>query len=179
MKHRIIVALVLLTSACGRAPAPAAQSAAPSAQAQLDQMDTRRPVPLLPMMANHQKQNMREHLEAVQDIVLALASDNFEGVATAAGRIGYSEQMGRMCSHMGAGAPGFTEQATGFHRTADRITAAARDRDRTRVLAELGATLRTCTSCHATWRQQVVDDATWRRSTASAPPSGPAMHRAH
>lgn len=31
----------------------------------LDGMDTRAPVPLLPMMANHQKQNMRAHLQAV------------------------------------------------------------------------------------------------------------------
>jgi DNA-binding MarR family transcriptional regulator len=39
----------------------------------LDRMDTRAPVPLLPMMANHQKQNMRDHLVAVQEIVAALA----------------------------------------------------------------------------------------------------------
>ena len=63
--------------------------------------------------------------------------------------MGYSEQMGAMCTHMGAGAPGFGAQAIGFHRSADRIVAAARDRDQARVLAELGTTLASCTACHA------------------------------
>jgi cytochrome c556 len=62
---------------------------------------------------------------------------------------------------MGAAAPGFTEQALGFHAAADRIAVAARERDRARVAAELGATLETCTSCHAAWKQQIVDEATW------------------
>lgn len=139
-------------------------------------MDTRAPVPLLPMMANHQKQNMRDHLVAVQEIVAALATDDFAGVERAAGRIGFSEQMGQMCTHMGAGAPGFTEQALNFHHTADRISAAARDRDRARVMTELGATLQTCTSCHAAWKQQVVDEPTWTRLTPSTPPTHGAGH---
>jgi hypothetical protein len=170
--------------ACSREspPAPATTSSAavaPSAASAtdvLDRMDTRAPVPLLPMMASHQKQNMRDHLVAVQEIVAALATDDFAGVESAARRIGFSEQMGQMCTHMGAGAPGFTEQALNFHHTADRISAAARDRDRARVLTELGATLQTCTSCHAAWKQQVVDEPTWTRLTSSAPPTHGASH---
>jgi len=139
-------------------------------------MDTRAPVPLLPMMANHQKQNMRDHLVAVQEIVAALATDDFAAVERAAGRIGFSEQMGQTCTHMGAGAPGFTEMALNFHRTADGISAGARDRDRARVMTELGATLQTCTSCHAAWKQQIVDEPTWTRLTSSAPPTHGAAH---
>jgi len=142
-----------------------------SAVEMLDGMDKRRPVPLLPMMADHQKQNMRDHLLAVQEIVAALAGDDFAAVEKAATRIGSSEQMARMCTHMGAGAPGFTDQALAFHRTADQVAAAARERDRTRVLNALGATLQTCTSCHATWKQQVVDEAAWERLTSSPPPA--------
>lgn len=137
----------------------------------LDAMDSRTPVPLLPMMADHQKRNMRDHLLAVQEIVIALAADDFAGIEKAAGRIGYSEQMGQMCAHMGAGAPGFTDKALEFHRTADTVVEAAKARDRTRVLAALGATLQTCTACHATFRQQIVDEATWSRITGSAAPS--------
>ncbi len=37
--------------------------------------------------------------------------------------------MGAMCTHMGAGAPGFTEQALHFHHTADKIGDAARKHD--------------------------------------------------
>ncbi len=105
----------------------------------------------------------------MQEIVAALATDDYPAIERAAGRIGCSEQMGQMCTHMGAGAPGFTEQALNFHHTADRITAAAHERDRTRVLTELGATLQTCTSCHAACKQQVVDDPTWQRLTSSPP----------
>jgi len=73
--------------------------------------------------------------------------------------------MGRMCEHMGAAAPGFTEQAVAFHRTADTIAAAANANDADAVLYALDATLQTCTQCHAAFRQQVVDEATWTRLT--------------
>lgn len=154
----------------------AVQAGASDPREALDRMDTRTPVPLLPMMANHQKQNMREHLVAVQEIVAALAIDDFAAVERAVERIGFSEQMGQMCTHMGAGAPGFTEKALGFHHTADRIATAAREQDQARVLTELSATLLTCTSCHAEWKQHVVDEPTWQRLTASAAPTHDMPH---
>lgn len=122
----------------------------------LDKLDQRRPVPLLPVMAQHQKENMREHLEAVQEVVAAAATGDFDKVAVAAKRMGYSESMGRMCEHMGAGAPGFTEQALSFHQTADEIGAAAAKRDGAGVLAALSKTLSACTACHSTYKQQLV-----------------------
>ncbi len=155
---------------------PVASTSETTPAAALDRLDTRTALPLLPMMANHQKQNMRDHLAAIQEIVAALAADDLPGVERAAGRVGFSENMGQMCTHMGAGAPGFTEQALGFHHAADRISAAAREADRSRVLSELSATLQTCTSCHATWKQQVVDESTWQRLTSSAPPMHGAAH---
>lgn len=180
------IALAAL-AACSREPAPAPapsassvgaepSAAAVNANAQLDGMDKRAPVPLLPMMANHQKQNMRDHLVAVQEIVGALATDDFAAVERAAGRIGFSEQMGQMCTHMGAGAPGFTQQALAFHHTADEIAAAAKKRDRVGVTKALDATLKTCTSCHAAWKQRVVDEATLQKLTASAPPHAGGGH---
>jgi hypothetical protein len=180
----VLIPVVAVLAACSREPPPApattsSAAAAPgaaSAAEALDRMDTRAPVPLLPMMANHQKQNMRDHLVAVQEIVAAIATDDFASVERAARRIGFSEQMGQTCTHMGAGAPGFAERALDFHHTADRVSAAARDRDRIRVLTELGATLQTCTSCHAAWKQQVVDEPTWTRLTSSAPPLHGAAH---
>jgi hypothetical protein len=135
-------------------------------------MDTRTAVPLLAMMASHQKENMRDHLLAVQEIVLAAAAADFEEIERAAGRIGYSDEMGRMCTHVGAGAPGFTEAALAFHHTADSIAGASRERDLAKVLGALGATLRTCTGCHASFRQDVVDEATWDRVSSSHSPMG-------
>ena len=176
MRPRMLGPILATLVACSREtpPAPATTSPPPSASSPsdaLDTMDKRMPVPLLPMMANHQKEAMREHLVAVQEIVAALHADDFVAVERAAGRIGFSDQMGRMCSHMGAGAPGFTEQALAFHHTADEIAIAAKKRDRDGVTKALDATLKTCTSCHAVWKQQVVDEATWQRLTSMAPPS--------
>ena len=134
----------------------AASPASPSPNEILDELDQRRALPLLPMMAQHQKQNMREHLEAVQQVVAAAAVGDFDNVAVAAKRLGYSETMGRMCERMGAGAPGFTEQALAFHHTADEIVAAAARRDNGEVLASLSKTLKACTNCHSTHKQQPV-----------------------
>lgn len=147
-----------------------------AASGALDAMDTRRPVPLLPMMADHQKRNMRDHLVAVQEIVTGLVASDFEAVERAAGRIGYSEQMAQMCSHMGTGAPGFTDKALAFHRTADTIKEAAVRRDAGAALAALGATLATCTGCHAEYRQQLVDEPTFHGLTGG---EAPMQHGAH
>jgi hypothetical protein len=141
-----------------------------SAVATLDSMDTRVPVPLLPMMANHQKQNMREHLQAVQAIVAAVGARDFDAIGRAAATIGFSEQMGQMCDHMGAGAPGFTEQALRFHHTADKISDAARTRDMPGVLIGLTDTLATCTGCHSTFKQKIVDQPTWASIAGQAAP---------
>jgi len=134
----------------------AAASTRPSANEALDELDRRRPVPLLPMMAQHQKQSMREHLQVVQEVIAAAAQSDFERAALAAKRIGFSETMGRMCEHMGASAPGFTEQALAFHHSADEIVIAANRQDGPALLSALSKTLSACTSCHATFKQQVV-----------------------
>jgi hypothetical protein len=169
--------LVVLAGCRGKASRPPAvrppePSAAPAA-AMLDALDTRVPVPLLPMMANHQKENMRAHLSAVQEIVAAVGTRDFDAISRAATSIGYSEQMGQMCNHMGAGAPGFTEQALKFHHTADTIGASARQHDLAGVLAALGETLATCTGCHATFKQRIVDEATWASLVGQAAPHHP------
>lgn len=171
------------TPASSTTPTAASTTAPASACDSLASMDARKDVPLLPMMANHQKQNMRDHLLAVQEIVAGLQASDFGAIEKSAGRIGYSEQMGAMCTHMGAGAPGFTEQAIAFHKTADGIAAAAKKKDRDAVVAALASTLTTCTSCHAMWKQQVVDEATWTKTTSQAAPmpmhGGGGMHGPH
>jgi hypothetical protein len=162
----LVLSGVLVCFACSRAPehgqpkpepsVRAIASAAPTPSESLDKLDRRRPVPLLPMMAAHQKANMREHLEAVQAVVAAAAVNDFDKVALSARRMGFSESIGRMCEHMGAGAPGFTEQALAFHHTVDEIVNAASRQDGPAVLGALSRTLSACTSCHATFKQQPV-----------------------
>jgi hypothetical protein len=132
--------------------------------------DTRQPLPLPAMMAEHQKQNMREHLAAVQAIVAAIGHDDMDAVAKASERIGYSEAMAQTCEHMGAAAPAFTAMALDFHHTADGISDAARRGDRAGVLSALDRTLQTCVNCHATYRQEVVDEDTWEKLTTATTP---------
>jgi len=168
------------TSASPPAPAPsvgATTSQSPSAPAILDELDKRVPVPLLPMMAKHQKENMRDHLAVVQEVIAAIGAKDFTSIQRSVSRIGYSEQMGQMCSHMGAGAPGFSEQAIGFHRNADKIGEAAKKHDMDAVLLSLNETLAACTACHARFKQQVVDDAAWTNATKMAAPNAPVHSR--
>ena len=130
---------------------------ASNAAMELDRLDQRKPLPLLPMMANHQKQSMREHLTVVQEVVAATAAGDFGHVAQAAQRMGYSEAMAQRCEHLGAGAAGFSEQALAFHHSADRIVAAAQRENLPAVLSALSETLATCTACHESYKQRVVD----------------------
>lgn len=166
----MVIAGVLGACRTTAAPAPA-DDAGPNADAVLAAMDVRTPVPLLPMMANHQKQNMRDHLVAVQEITAGVAANDFAAIERAAHRIGFSEQMGAMCKHMGAGASGFSDRAVAFHHTADGIGDAAKGHDMNAVLAKLDETLAACTSCHATYKQRVVDDATWTALTKQPAPT--------
>jgi Cytochrome C' len=155
-----------------RAP-PCSRESPAAPEAALAAVDQRTSVPLLPMMAHHQKQNMRDHLLAVREIVTALGTEDFDAVQSAVSRLGYSDQMGRMCQHMGAGAPGFTELALKFHHTADKIGDAAKRRDTNGVIAALSDTLAACTSCHESFRQQIVDETAWAALTKTTPdPSG-------
>ena len=146
--------------------------------AELSAMDKRTPVPLQPMMAWHQKRNMQQHLEAIQLIIDALSRDDWKAIAEAATQIESSPQMQQTCEHMGAGAPGFTELALDFHRRADAIGEAAAARDGAAVLRATSSTLAACTSCHATYRQEVVDAATWQSRTGSNRDPA-AMHSSH
>lgn len=164
----------LLLPACGQKASPQGPVAArpPTVDEVAERLDSRKPVPLLPMMAQHQKENMRNHLLAVQEIVAALGRDDFDAIREATKKIGYSDSMAQMCNHMGAGAPGFTEVALDFHRTADTIGVAAGQRDRVAVHKALAATLERCVGCHATYKQRLVDETGWQQATAAPSPTG-------
>ncbi len=143
----------------------AVASASPATE--LATLDARVPVPLQPMMAWHQKQNMMQHLVAIQQLTAGLAHKDWEAVAVASKSLGSTPQMKQMCQHMGAGAEGFTEAALDFHQRADAISEAASRRSVSEVLHTTAVTLQACTSCHAVYRQEVVDSVTWQTLTRS------------
>ena len=65
-----------------------------------------------------------------------------------------------------------------FHRKADAIGEAADTRDAQAVLRATSNTLQACTSCHSTYRQEIVDAETWTARTGQThDPS--MMHGAH
>lgn len=134
-----------------------------SAMMAMHQMDRRMPVPLSARMALHQKAAMRAHLEAVQAIIAALPKKDFAAVARAAASMGYSKTTAQMCRSMGAGAQGFTERAIRFHRSASAMETAAHSNDTQAVLERLAETLGQCTTCHATYRQQIIADPAYQR----------------
>ena len=161
-------------SAVADAPAgPATPATAPAGTSTptpvdaLNAMDPRTPVPLQPMMAWHQKQNMQEHLVAIQRITDGLAREDWDAVAAGAGLIASSPMMQMQCEHMGKGADGFTELALDFHTRADGIVAAAGAKDAAATLSATANTLAACTACHAKYRRDVVDAATWEARTGS------------
>jgi cytochrome c556 len=119
---------------------------------------------------------MRDHLAAVQEIVAAVAKNDFSSVEKSASRMGFSETMKQMCTHMGAGTPGFAEAAIGFHKDADKISEAARKRDAALVLSSLGQTLSHCTGCHETYKQHIVDESVWSAASGGRPPPHPVNH---
>jgi cytochrome c556 len=159
-----LLAVALLIPAC-QAPTSDAQdtlvidatvTASPTAQAQLDSMDQRIPVPLQPMMANHMKQMMRGHLEALQAINIALGEENWAGVEQAAALLGSGSEGRQMCKRMGQGAPGFYEMGVSFHTQADAIATAAKAQDTQGVLRATGQTMAICSACHTIYRQEVL-----------------------
>ena len=162
MKRLLLYAgLAVVVGGCQNPSPTRSPATVAHASQSVDSLDKRIAVPLLPRMAEHQRENMRDHLAAVQEIIAAVSAGDFAGVERSAARIGYSEQMGQMCERMGAGAPGFNEMALQFHHTADTIAAAAKSRDSAATLKAVSATMQNCVGCHAVYREQIVNEATW------------------
>lgn len=163
--------MLLMLSACASAPAAQTErSSTATGWEQAAAMDARAPIPLTPRMAEHQKQNMRDHLLAVSEIVAGLGTSDWPAVQRAAARLGSSPQSTRMCEHMAGGMEAFAQQGIAFHATADGVVEAATLRDRDATLRALGDTLSACTSCHAAYRQEVLSEEGYRAATGQAPP---------
>ena len=119
-----------------------------------DQMmeDKRIQLNLPPMMAQHQKAHMREHLKAVNEVVHYIGAKDFEAAAkTAHEKLGLTAQMKQMCDNM----PNETFRKMGidFHQSADALAEVLKTKDADRSLKALDAVLTKCTACHDMFRQ--------------------------
>lgn len=118
--------------------------------------DGRKPLIMTTQMSLHQLATMREHLEAIEGIVTGLAAKNFKAILSSAKKLASSPEMTQMCEHMGKNTPGYTKMGLALHKSGDDLVAAAEKKDLDLILSKLGATLKTCTGCHAAFKQEVV-----------------------
>ena len=118
--------------------------------------DKRKPVIMTKKMAKHQLKNMREHLEALTEIIEAMGKTNFKKMQYAAQKLASTSQMNKLCNNMGKATPGFTEMGRALHQSADKLVHFAKQKNYGEFVKGLGATMRTCTSCHASFKQKVV-----------------------
>lgn len=125
--------------------------------------DTRTPIPMTAQMSQHQLSNMRDHLEAIQEAVSAMATKNFDQMKKASKKLASSPEMTQMCEHMGKGTPGYTEMGLALHKSGDELVHAAEKKNYDLFVKKLGATLQTCTACHAAFKQEVVPDSVFQK----------------
>lgn len=148
------------TKACGRIALPAAilllsafTLPQPTAAAAEDQ---RTYVELPEMMQRHMLANMRDHLEAVNEILVYLGAGEFDKAAdTAEYRLGMSSLESHGANHMARFMPqGMRAAGSAMHQAASRFARVAEEGDALpayRALAEITAA---CVACHSAYRIQ-------------------------
>ena len=116
-------------------------------------MDNRISLGLSPEMKQHQLENMRSHMAAVQSIVGHLANHEFDQAAQVAhSKLGLTEEMKKMCSTM-SGNENFGKLGMAFHQSGDQLGDVLQGKDMKKSLQALQATLGYCVQCHSTFRQ--------------------------
>jgi len=114
--------------------------------------DTRISLNLPAPMRLKQKQMMREHLQAVSDIVRLIAERKFNAAAGIAHKkLGLTPEMKKMCNMFGN--DDFRTMGLTFHQNADTLGDVLKTGNVKRSLNALHATMNACVQCHATFRQ--------------------------
>lgn len=116
-------------------------------------MDSRISLGLSPEMKQHQLENMRSHVAAVQAIVGHLANHEFDQAAQVAHeKLGLTEAMRKMCSTMSDNQD-FSKLGMAFHQSGDQLGEVLKSKDMKKSLQALQTTMDYCVQCHATFRQ--------------------------
>lgn len=103
-------------------------------------------------LRNHQA-IMRDHLEAVHEIVAALARKNFEEAQLITeSRLGFAKHREAMQRQRPETfPPAYHDLARKHHQAAESLAAAMASRDLDRILPQLEKTLNACVMCHKTY----------------------------
>jgi hypothetical protein len=124
------------------------------AQSGAADQDTRTKVDMPDMMKTHMLGDMRDHLQAINEIQAALAKGEFDKAADIAeARIGMSSLIAHDASHMAPFMPkGMQDIGTEMHHAASRFAMTAMEGDLPRSLDALSKVTEQCVACHMSYR---------------------------
>ena len=120
--------------------------------------DSRQPVSMPAMMQEHMRANMRDHLLAISEIQVALASGHYDAAAEIAEkRLGMTSLDAHGARHVAGFMPdGMRASGTAMHHAASRFAVTSQEAavtgDLRRALGGLAEVTRQCVACHAGYR---------------------------
>ena len=116
--------------------------------------DTRIFVEMPKMMQQHQLANMRDHLKAINEILLNMANDDLDKAADIAeSRLGMSSLAKHGASHMAKVIPKeMGAIGTSMHKAASRFALKAQEGDALPAYKALQEITAACVACHAAYK---------------------------
>jgi soluble cytochrome b562 len=116
--------------------------------------DERIAVELPQMMQEHMLTNMRDHLAAINEILVYLGNDELEKAAeTAEYRLGMSSLESHGASHLASFMPeGMREAGTTMHRAASRFALKAQEGEVLAAYKALSNITSACVACHSGYK---------------------------
>lgn len=116
--------------------------------------DKRQLVELPEMMQKHMMKNMRDHLEAINEILIYMASGQLDTAGhMAESRLGMSSLGTHGADHMAKFMPeGMREAGTNMHRAASRFALTAQEGEMVPAYGALSEITSACIACHSGYR---------------------------
>ena len=116
--------------------------------------DTRQLVQLPEMMQQHMMSNMRDHLVALNEILISMTNGEPDKAADIAeNRLGISSLGSHGASHMAVHMPQEMQQAgTSMHRAASEFALKAQEGEMTPAYKALSGITTACVACHSAFR---------------------------
>jgi hypothetical protein len=116
--------------------------------------DNRQALGLDPPAQEGLRLTMREHLEALQAIVAALAREDYEKAASVAHEdLGFPKHHQAMQREQGAVLPPrYHELAMAHHQAAEDLASVLPGKDMKQILPHLERTMKACVSCHEAYK---------------------------
>jgi len=116
--------------------------------------NSRRLVQLPEMMQQHMMSNMRDHLVAINEILIGMANGDFDKAAEVAEyRLGMSSLKSHGASHMARFMPeGMRQAGTAMHKAASRFALRAQEEEVLPAYNALSEVTSACVACHSGYR---------------------------